>query len=77
MIGKVVVVSAGDVTALTAAIRADTGAAVSLWPVAVGTPGVVDADAPAVLELLAASDARRVLVIAGESGGVRVIPLAE
>ncbi len=51
--------------------------AVSLWPVATGTPGVVDADAPAVLALLAATPAPRVLVIAQENGGVRAIPLAD
>ena len=63
--------------ALTEAIRAETGAGVTLWPVALGTPGVVDADAPAVLELLAVAQAPRVLVIAQDSGGVRAIPLAD
>ena len=38
------------VAALTEAIRAETGAAVSLWPVAAGTHGVVEADAPGVLD---------------------------
>jgi hypothetical protein len=76
-VGKVILVSAGDVRALTEAIRAETGAGVSLWPVAQGTPGVVDADAPAILELLAAAQAPRVLVIAQEHGGVRAIPLAD
>ncbi|MGZ8804270.1 MAG: DUF5671 domain-containing protein [Microbacterium sp.] len=76
-IGKVVLVSAGDVTALVEAIRAETGAAVSLWSVAPGTPGVVAEDAPAVLGLLTATSAPRVLVIARDSGGVRAIPLAD
>lgn len=76
-VGKVILVSAGDVRALTEAIRADTGAGVSLWPVAQGTPGVVEADAPAILELLAVAQAPRVLVIAEEHGGVRAIPLAD
>ena len=77
VIGKVILVSAGDVAALAEAIGAETGAAVSLWPVATGTPGVVDADAPAVLALLAATPAPRVLVIAQDNGGVRAIPLAD
>lgn len=77
VISKVILVSAGDVTALVQAIAAETGAGVSLWPVAAGTPGVVDADAPAVLELLSATPAPRVLVIAHEGGGVRAIPLAD
>lgn len=76
-VGKVVLVSAGDVRALTEAIRAETGAGVSLWPVAPGAPGVVDADTSAVLELLAGLRAPRVLVIAHEHGGVRAIPLAD
>jgi hypothetical protein len=76
-IGKVVLVGAGDVTALAEAIRAETGAAVSLWSVAQGVPGVVAGDAPAVLELLTATSAPRVLVIARDTGGVRVIPLAD
>ncbi len=76
-VGKVILVSAGDVRALTDAIRAETGAGVSLWPVAQGTPGVVDADAPAILELLAVTQAPRVLVIAQDHGGVRAIPLAD
>lgn len=77
VIGEVILVSAGDVTALVAAIVAETGAGVSVWAVASGAPGVVDADAPAVLELLAATAASRVLVIAGDSGGVRAVPLAD
>lgn len=76
-IGKVVVLGAGDVRALTEAIRTETNAAVSVWPVAAGTPGVVDADAAAVLELLSVARAARVLVVAGEQGGVRLIPLAD
>jgi hypothetical protein len=76
-IGKVVVLGAGDVRALTEAIRTETNAAVSVWPVAAGTPGVVDADAAAVLELLSVARAPRVLVVAGEQGGVRLIPLAD
>lgn len=76
-VGKVILLSSGDVTELVAAIRSGTGAAVTLWPVEPGTPGVVDADGPAVLELLAATAAPRVLVIARDSGGVRVIPLAD
>ena len=77
VIGKVILVSAGDVAALVQAIVAETGAAVSLWPVAQGTHGVVAADAPEVLELLAATTAPRVLVIARDTGGVRAIPLAD
>ena len=77
VITEVIVVSAGDAAALVEAIVAETGGGVLVWPVATGTPGVVDADTPAVLELLAATTAPRVLVIAGESGGVRAIPLAE
>ena len=77
VIGKVIVVSAGDVAALAAAIRTETGAAVSLWPVAPGTHGIVAADAPEVLDLLAAATAPRVLVIARDTGGVRAIPLAD
>jgi len=77
LIGKVILVSAGDVAALAEAINAETGAGVSSWPVAAGTPGVVDADAPEVLALLAATPAPRVLVIARDDGGVRAIPLAD
>ena len=77
VISKVILVSAGDVAALAEAIGAETGAGVSLWPVATGTPGVVDADAPEVLALLAATPAPRVLVIARDDGGVRAIPLAD
>ncbi len=77
VIGKVIVVSAGDVAALAAAIHTETGAAVSLWPVAPGTHGIVAADAPEVLDLLAAATAPRVLVIARDTGGVRAIPLAD
>jgi hypothetical protein len=77
VIGKVILVSAGDVAALAAAIHADTGAAVSLWPVAQGTHGIVAADAPEVLDLLATATAPRVLVIARDTGGVRAIPLAD
>jgi Domain of unknown function (DUF5671) len=77
VIGKVILVSAGDVAALVEAIRAETGAGVSLWPVAQGTPGVVEADAGVVLALLAATPAPRVLVIARDDGGVRAIPLAD
>lgn len=76
-IGKVILVSAGDVATLVASIRAETGAAVSLWPVAQGTPGVVEADGPAVLELLSAMSAPRVLVVARDDRGVRAIPLAD
>ena len=75
--GRVILLSAGDVRDLTESIRTETGAAVSLWPVAPGTPGVVGDDADAVLELLASVQAPRVLVIAREGGGVRAIPLAD
>ena len=77
VIGQVILVSAGDVAALAEAVRAETGAGVSLWPVAQGTPGVVEADAREVLALLAATSAPRVLVIARDDGGVRAIPLAD
>jgi hypothetical protein len=77
VIGKVILVSTGDVAALAEAIGAETGAGVTVWPVATGTPGVVDADAPAVLTLLAAIQAPRVMVIARDDGGVRAIPLAD
>ena len=76
-IGRVILVGAGALTSLIEAIHAETGAAVSLWPVAQGTPGVLDADVHAVLEELAAITARRVLVIARDDGGVRAIPLAD
>ena len=42
-----------------------------------GNARLVDADAPAVLELLAASPGAARLVIAQDDGGVRAIPLAD
>lgn len=76
-IGTVILLGAGDVTALSASIRTETGASVSVWPVAQGAPGVVEADGPAVRALLSAISAPRVLVIARDDGGVRAIPLAD
>lgn len=69
---EVVLVAAGEVTETATALRAATGARVQLWARA---DAAAAPDADTVLAALAGIEARRVLVIAGET--LTVIPLAE
>lgn len=75
-IGRVIVVSDGDVASLGAAIRAATGAPVAVWPAADGE-GTLGADPAPVLAALEGVSAPRVLVVAEPAGGVRVVRLAD
>lgn len=75
-IGRVILVSGGDVSSLGAAVRSATGAAVSVWPAADGE-ATLGADPAPVLAALEQVSAPRVLVLAESAGGVRVVPLAD
>lgn len=75
-IGRVIVVAAGDVASHSAAVRAATGAPVSVWPAADDTARLSDDPAP-LLAALESVTAPRVLVIAEAGGGFRVVGLAD
>ena len=78
-IGRVLLVTDGDVAGLVAAVRAETGAQVMVMRASI--PDEVLAlraeDAPAVLAALRNLSARRVLVVATVEGGIRAVPLED
>lgn len=76
-ISRLIVVTDADAGDLAAALRAETGAAVSVWRSAGDGVHLDVDDAPAILTRLAEVTARRVLVIGERDGGVRVVPLAD
>ncbi|GAA1968163.1 DUF5671 domain-containing protein [Microbacterium deminutum] len=76
-IGRVILVTAGDAAPQAAAIRAATGASVTVWSAADAEALLAERDIPALLESLHALSAARVLVVAEPGGGARVTPLAD
>ncbi len=74
-IGRVILVTAGDPAALSAAIEDTTGASVTVWQ-RVGEPGGAP-DAAALAGALEGVTAKRVLVLAGPGDRVEVVRLAD
>ena len=75
-IGRVILVTAGDVAALKTAIEDATGASVTLWQRS-GDETAAAPDAAAVVGALAGVTGRRALVLAGPGDRVEVVRLAD
>ncbi len=76
-IGRVVLVVGAEPGELAAQVRAETDIPVTLWQAADERDGLTEAHLPAALAALEGVSAPRVLVVAGEGDGVRVVPLAD
>ncbi|MDQ0893850.1 DUF5671 domain-containing protein [Agromyces ramosus] len=75
-IGRVILVAAGDASAFERAIRAATGASVTVWRRPGDEPAGVP-DAAALARALDGVTGKRVLVLAGPGDRVEVVPLAD
>lgn len=75
-IGRVVLVTGGDPGELAALVRAQTGAAVTVWRAADDAVRLGAEDLPVLLAALEGVSAPRVLVVPEAGGGVRTVALA-
>ena len=75
-IGRVILVTAGDPSALEQAVRAATGASITVWRRPGEEPGVVP-DASALARAFDGVTGKRVLMLAGPGDRVEVVPLAD
>jgi hypothetical protein len=76
-IGRVVLVTGGDAGELAALVRAQTGAAVTVWRAADDAVRLGAEDLPVLLAALEGVSAPRVLVVPEAGGGVRTVALAD
>jgi hypothetical protein len=75
-IGRVILVTAGDPSVLEQAVRAATGASITVWRRPGEEPAVVP-DAAALARAFDGVSGKRVLMLAGPGDRVEVVPLAD